>query len=70
MFHVKQNVEMNIQSNKSSGNNSSMVYCDILRDVYQMLIDTKVLNTSYSDKIVNFKFPDELMVKIIINFVF
>lgn len=55
---------MSSQSSGPSEFNSSIpnVQCDILRDVYKMLIDANVLNTKTSDMIIDFKFPGELKV--------
>lgn len=55
---------MSSQNSESSEINSSIskVNCDILRDVYKILVDGNVLNTKTSDMIVDFKFPSELMV--------
>lgn len=55
---------MNIQKNDVAELVSPEDQWTILRDVYKMLIDANVLNTPASASILEFKFPDELMVYI------
>lgn len=67
MFHFDnrlkfgQNME-SVNENALIKNSSSEDHWTILRHVYTMLVDANVLNTSASEKIVEFKFPDEIMV--------
>lgn len=43
-------------------NKNGMDEWNILRDIYQILVDGNVLNPKPPTTIVNFKFPEELMV--------
>lgn len=55
---------MNEEENGIFGSDVSQDQWNILRDVYKMLVDAHILNTPPSVLIVDFKFPDELMVRI------